>query len=148
VPEVVVSPQDFPAVIGLYERASLTARQDGAVGMARPAAQHERPQLATPYMPPRNQLEVQIAEVWQALLGITEIGIHDSFFDLGGHSLLATQLIGRLQRQFGVDLSLNMIFESQTIAELAERVETSRWTSQAAPDGMPPSSNDRVEIEL
>ena len=61
---------------------------------------HTRPQLSTPYASPRNEVEQTIAAIWQDLLGVEQVGIHDSFFDLGGHSLLAIQAISRLREAF------------------------------------------------
>ncbi|MES2821426.1 MAG: amino acid adenylation domain-containing protein [Pseudomonadota bacterium] len=69
---------------------------------------------------PRTSLEQVLAEVWQSVLGLESLGIHDNFFALGGHSLLATQLVARLRRQLGVELALRTIFEAPTIAQLAE----------------------------
>ena len=87
------------------------------------------------YMAPRNEVERTIAEIWQALLKIEKVGIHDNFFELGGHSLLATQVISRISRAFGVEASLERLFETPTVAGLADYIETIRWTS-----GKPPSA--------
>lgn len=80
---------------------------------------YHRPNLLNEYVAPDNEIERSIAGIWQELLGIEQIGIHDSFFDLGGHSLLATRLSSRLQDTFDVQLELRTFFERPTIAELA-----------------------------
>ncbi|MBG1258892.1 SDR family NAD(P)-dependent oxidoreductase, partial [Nostoc commune] len=81
---------------------------------------HTRPNLANEYIPPSNEIEEAIAQVWQELLGITSIGIHDNFFDLGGHSLLAIQAISRLRDRFGIELSMrNLLYEAPTVAAIA-----------------------------
>ncbi|QLE48445.1 SDR family NAD(P)-dependent oxidoreductase [Nostoc sp. C057] len=72
---------------------------------------------------PRNETERQIAQTWQEVLGIPQIGIHDNFFELGGNSLLAFQVISRLRETFSVELSPNRFFASPTVAGLGESIE-------------------------
>jgi acyl carrier protein len=68
-------------------------------------------------------VEEAIAAMWEELLGISPIGIHDDFFALGGHSLLATQIISRCRDLLGLELPLKAIFEAPTIARFAALVE-------------------------
>ena len=70
---------------------------------------------------PRDALERQIAQVWEELLGVEGIAIHDGFFDLGGHSLLALTMIDRLAALCGKRISVAALFGAGTIAALAER---------------------------
>ena len=66
------------------------ADRAGAMDVAMPVhvrVQHPRPDLATAFVLPRTDSERTIAQIWHDLLGITEVGIHDSFFELGGDSL-------------------------------------------------------------
>lgn len=79
---------------------------------------HPRPNLAVAYVAPRNEMEQRLAEIWQDVLGINEIGVHDNFFESGGDSLLATLLVGRLGDAFNVDLSLRAMFDAPTVAEM------------------------------
>ncbi|NMG07611.1 type I polyketide synthase [Brasilonema sp. UFV-L1] len=79
--------------------------------------------LENTYVAPRNELEQTIANIWQQLLGIEQVGIHDNFITLGGHSLLATQLIHRMHKTFQVELPFSSFFEATTIAKLAELIE-------------------------
>jgi phthiocerol/phenolphthiocerol synthesis type-I polyketide synthase E len=85
-------------------------------------AEYPRPELPTDFVAPRNEIEDAIATLWRELLGVKEVGVYDSFFELGGHSLLATQLIARLNDIFPVELSLRRVFETPTIARLAEAI--------------------------
>jgi NAD(P)-dependent dehydrogenase (short-subunit alcohol dehydrogenase family)/acyl carrier protein len=85
-----------------------------------PKTRHRRPALAGPYVPPRDELERTVADVWREFLGFEQIGAHDSFFDLGGHSLVATQIVNRLRETFPVRISLQSLFDAPTIAGLAE----------------------------
>jgi acyl transferase domain-containing protein len=80
---------------------------------------HPRPNLVVPYVAPRSETERRLAELWQEVLGIGEVGVHDSFFDMGGDSLLATLLVGRIGEAFGGDLSLRTMFDAPTPAEMA-----------------------------
>jgi acyl carrier protein len=95
-----------------------------------PENRYPRPNLPTPYVPPRNELEERIVEMWEDLLGIEKIGIHDNFFELGGHSLLATRLISQLRDMYNVELPLRDLFESPTIVTLgisiAENLESTQ----------------------
>ncbi|MGB0909138.1 MAG: amino acid adenylation domain-containing protein [Nitrospirales bacterium] len=75
------------------------------------------------YTTPRNSIESQLATLWKEILGITQIGIEDNFFDLGGHSLLLTRLIARVEKIWMVNLSIRVFFEAPTIAELALKIE-------------------------
>ncbi|OYE04336.1 non-ribosomal peptide synthetase [Nostoc sp. 'Peltigera membranacea cyanobiont' 232] len=74
------------------------------------------------YIAPRTQNEEIIANIFAAVLGVQNVSIHDNFFELGGHSLLATQVTSRLRQTFSVELSIPQIFESPTVAGLAEAI--------------------------
>ena len=76
------------------------------------------------FVAPESDAEVALAEIWSEVLGIEEIGAHDNFFELGGHSLLVNQITARIRDIFGVELSLRVVFDAATIAELALVVES------------------------
>ncbi len=73
---------------------------------------------------PRTPTERALAEIWSALLDVAAVGVDDDFFDLGGHSLLATQVVARLRRQAGVQVTVMDLFKYPTIRELAALADT------------------------
>jgi len=72
---------------------------------------------------PRNEVERQLAQIWQGLLRVPQIGIHDDFFTLGGHSLLVLQMVSLVRNTFGIELPLASVFESPKLSSLAEIIE-------------------------
>ena len=82
----------------------------------------ERPDLTTPYIAPRNELEQTLAQSWAAVFNLDRIGIYDNFFELGGHSLMAVMAVSQIAERFDVDLPLRELFETPTIAALSERI--------------------------
>ncbi len=75
------------------------------------------------YEAPRGGTETEVAGVWAKLLHVERVGRQDNFFDLGGHSLLATSMVAKFRSAFGIDVPVRAIFESPTIADLAEVIE-------------------------
>ena len=82
-----------------------------------------RPELDRELVTPRTEIEEMVAQVWRELLRLDLVGVHDNFFDLGGHSLLATRVVARLRNNFAVDLPLRQLFESPTVAGLANHLK-------------------------
>jgi amino acid adenylation domain-containing protein len=75
------------------------------------------------HVPPRTPLEEIVSGIWMDVLGLERVSIHDNFFNLGGHSMLATQVVSRLQRSLTMSIPFVAIFESPTIAQLAENIQ-------------------------
>ena len=71
------------------------------------------------YVAPRTPVEEGVVELWEQLLGIRPIGVHDDFFALGGHSVLAVRLVTALERRFSRALPLAQLFSHRTVAEMA-----------------------------
>lgn len=84
----------------------------------------KRPILHNAYVKPLTLTQQKLAFVWESLLGIDRVGIHDSFFELGGHSLLALELIHHLQSEFQYTCSIIDLFTSPTISQLSINIET------------------------
>lgn len=107
--------------------ASLPLTPNGKIDRAAlPAPDDLRPNLQKAFVAPRNETEKELANIWSALLGVSEVGVEDNFFDLGGHSLLATQVVSRMRQVFQAEIPLASIFQSPTVAALAETIDNAR----------------------
>jgi amino acid adenylation domain-containing protein len=98
--------------------------------------------LAMTFVAPHTPTEKALAAIWGDVLGREQVGIHDNFFELGGHSLKATQMIVRAFKIFQVEVPLQDLFDSPTIAELAEKIDAARRPISAAVSVQPQSAND------
>ncbi|HZI20322.1 MAG TPA: amino acid adenylation domain-containing protein, partial [Pyrinomonadaceae bacterium] len=126
----------IPSAFVVMDRLPLTP--NGKVDRsALPAPEQSAAEGERPYLAPRTPVEEELARVWSGLLGARRVGVHDDFFELGGHSLLATRVVSRVRELFRVELALRSLFETPTIARLAERIEAALRASeaQAAPPG-------------
>jgi len=103
--------------------ASLPLTANGKLDREALAALDDTPAPAEDYVPPGNEVEESLAEIFSAVIGVPRVGVFASFFDLGGHSLLATQVVSRVRETFEVELTLRVFFEAPTVAELAAVVE-------------------------
>jgi amino acid adenylation domain-containing protein len=99
---------------------------------ALPAPEGLRPELEAAYAAPQTEVEQTIAEIWQEVLRLEKVGLHDNFFDLGGHSLLMAYVLGRLREVFQKEISMIDLFKYPTISALTN------YLNQAA--GEQPSS--------
>jgi amino acid adenylation domain-containing protein len=111
-----------PMIPGLFiflEQLPLTP--SGKVDrQALPQPDSSRPELAEQYIAPRNPAEKVVVDIWQEVLDLSKVGIHDNFFALGGHSLLATQVTFKLQERFRVNFPLYEVFNKPTVAGTVE----------------------------
>ncbi|MCC5601616.1 type I polyketide synthase [Nostoc favosum] len=87
------------------------------------SSRHSRPNLKNAYVAPSSDVESRLADIFQELLGIEPIGIHDNFFALGGDSLTGTVLISQVRKHFQVELPVRSLFEAPTVDELALVIE-------------------------
>ena len=97
---------------------------------ALPVPDREQARAAIAFEAPRTEVETRLSALFAEVLGVSRVGIHESFFDLGGHSLLATQLVSRIRRAFDIALPVRALFEAPTVAGLARHVDAVVWTSQ------------------
>ena len=115
----------FPKTInGKIDRDALPNPADGVV------ARDDQ------YEAPRTDLERRMVQLWQEVLNVGEVGIHDDFFLLGGSSLLVTQVVAKLTSQLSVELPVRDFFANPTVATVSKQIESLLGrTSHAIEDG-------------
>jgi acyl carrier protein len=86
---------------------------------ALPQPEHHLPMAEVSGVLPQTEAERIIATVWQEILQLERVGIHDNFFNLGGHSLLLGKMQFQLQERFGQEISVIDLFKYPTIHTLA-----------------------------
>jgi acyl transferase domain-containing protein/acyl carrier protein len=119
-PQIVVSPRHLPALIRQADALTQESVLEQVAQVETRLAKHPRPNLNIPYTAPQSEVETKIAAVWQALLGIEEVGVYDNFFELGGHSLLLVQMHAKIQKTFDHNIPIAQLFEYPTIHDLAQ----------------------------
>ncbi|WP_155742256.1 non-ribosomal peptide synthetase, partial [Paenibacillus polymyxa] len=80
-------------------------------------------QSGADYVAPRTWVEVKLAQIWQDVLGLTQVGVKENFFEIGGHSLRATTLASKIHKELNKPLPLRSIFEAPTIEQQAVVLE-------------------------
>ncbi len=86
---------------------------------ALPAPDRSGSKLAKTFVAPRDDLELQLARIWEEVLDVRPVGVSDNFFELGGHSLLAVRLFALIEKRLGKKLPLTTVFQGATVEHLA-----------------------------
>jgi polyketide synthase PksJ len=97
-----------------------------------PVTLHPRPALSSVYIAPSTEIEQKIAEIWQNLLGIEQVGINDDFFELGGDSLNVVQLNNQLKEAFNRDIPVAVMFRYQNIRAFTQYLQAEDTGHQAS----------------
>ncbi|MFE6165572.1 amino acid adenylation domain-containing protein [Streptomyces sp. NPDC056486] len=119
-----------PGRIALLDALPLTGNgkldRRALESLSRPEAGQDRERTAA-----RNPLEALLTEIWESVLGVHPIGVHDDFFDLGGQSFAALRVLRQVTGRTGNRVPLGLLLERRTIAELAESLQTAQgaWTA-------------------
>jgi acyl transferase domain-containing protein len=100
--------------------------------------------VADDYVAPRTEMEKTLAAIWQDVLGIERVGVHDNFFDAGGHSLLAVRVVTRLDKQIGVRLN-QAVMVLQTLEQIAAECEKRLGSEEPA---APPAGQPKLTSKL
>ncbi len=124
--QVVVSSLPLEALIAQAAESG-AAQADGG-------HKFERPDLETDFQEPRNDVERTLAGFWEELLGISRVGVEDSFFDLGGHSLIAVRLFSMIKKAYRIEFPISVLFEAPTVAKCAALISERIAPEDAAGD--------------
>ncbi len=95
-----------------------------------------------PYVAPQTEAERTIGALWQELLQVEKVGVHDNFFDLGGHSLLLVTVQGKIHELFDRELTIVEMLTYTTVRALAQYVSGAPGGDGAQDE---PTSAERIE---
>jgi acyl-coenzyme A synthetase/AMP-(fatty) acid ligase len=84
-----------------------------------PAVESASRQMEREYVGPRTPVEEILVQIFEDVLNLERVGVHDDFFQIGGHSLLATRVISQVRSTFDVEIGVRNIFDQTTVAQLA-----------------------------
>jgi acyl transferase domain-containing protein len=116
-PQLVVALRKPSVVTAAVPAAPRPAETEVAADADAPS--NPRPRLSQPFAAPSDDVERWVCGLWEALIGIRPIGVHDSFFELGGHSLLAIQVMARVNTQYSTAIPVARLYEGLTPGFLA-----------------------------
>ena len=85
------------------------------------------------FIAPRDELEQQLAAIWEQVLRVKPVGITQNFFELGGHSLLAARLISKIEKVTGHNLPVATLFRSPTVESFANTIRSQDWEAFWSP---------------
>jgi amino acid adenylation domain-containing protein len=118
---------DYMIPVAWVVMAALPLTHNGKVDRnALPIPEDQPPDPSSKHIPPRNETEKALVTIWGDVLEIKDVGVNDDFFDLGGHSLSAVNLMGEVERFFGIRFPLMSLFHAPTIAQFSEVVDRHR----------------------
>ncbi|MCJ8272753.1 MAG: thioesterase domain-containing protein, partial [Psychrosphaera sp.] len=95
---------------------------------------------AQQYVAPQTPTQVQLAQIWQDVLTVTRIGLHDDFYDLGGHSLLAIVLVNKINQRFNSKLSVHHLLQNKNIDALSSLIAINPLASKTSDHIVPLSA--------
>ncbi|SCK55867.1 hybrid non-ribosomal peptide synthetase/type I polyketide synthase [Streptomyces sp. WMMB 322] len=111
---------------GYVLQAADEEQESGGGGEPAPLGAFDpRPALTTEYAEPRDDRDRRLVTIWQELLGVAPVGVHDNYMELGGHSLLAARMVERVKADLGTGVKLGDLLAEPTVAGLAALLEES-----------------------
>ncbi|MCU1246817.1 MAG: linear gramicidin synthetase subunit, partial [Acidobacteria bacterium] len=135
----------IPAAFVPMEALPLTS--NGKVDLRALPLPPKAAEAARTIVPPRDETEAALVEIWRELLAVDEVSIHDDFFAIGGDSLRTMPLVFRVQQHFGVELPLSSVFQASSVAQFAKEIEKARSGHLAIGPDLESRINPDLEID-
>ncbi|MEM9823179.1 MAG: amino acid adenylation domain-containing protein, partial [Bacteroidota bacterium] len=110
-----------PAIYVELDEIPLTS--NGKVNKKRLPAPELTTNDAANYLAPRDETEESLAAIWRDILNLNKVGVYDNFFEIGGHSLLAIRVVSAIRKEFDVRITVNVLFEYSSIADLSTYIK-------------------------
>jgi acyl transferase domain-containing protein/acyl carrier protein len=142
--QLIVSTTDLRARLDRRINADLPRASKKQHAKNASISRHQRPPLQNPYVPPGNELERAIANIWQSALGIAEVGVCDNFFDLGGESLIAVTVISQLKSELNLEVPVVSLYEGLTIRLLADLISQDKTSSNPDQNSIQAEELERI----
>jgi microcystin synthetase protein McyA len=113
IPHRIVEVDNFPLTsTGKVDREAL------------PEPEEEGGKMGRDFEAPKSRMEETIADIWQRVLGVEQVGVNENFFDIGGDSLKAVQVASQLREAFGTKITITNIFEKTTVSAMAAMLKS------------------------
>ncbi|MBQ4814052.1 amino acid adenylation domain-containing protein [Pseudoalteromonas luteoviolacea] len=110
VPNIIILMAQFPlSANGKVDKRALPAPEESDLNKSE-------------YVAPRNHIEHTLCDIWQTVLGLKKVGIHDNFFAMGGDSIVSIQVVSRAKKA-NLHFKVKQLFEFQTVATLADYIQ-------------------------
>ncbi|MBJ6369616.1 non-ribosomal peptide synthetase [Snuella sedimenti] len=111
VPSILIELSEFPVTSnGKIDKKNLLQRETTV-------------QSVIPFIAPRNEMEIQLADIWKKVLKMQKIGVNDSFFGIGGNSIDVIKLVSEIQKEFEINIPLRVLFDIDNIADLTKYIK-------------------------
>ncbi|MDZ8093949.1 MAG: SDR family NAD(P)-dependent oxidoreductase [Nostoc sp. DedQUE05] len=141
-----------PSHCEIVQLAKMPLTQTGTIDIAKIIDRNQKHNQPWQVVLPQTDIQRQIAQIWQDVLGISSVSIDRNFFELGGSSLTLVRVHDRLQKQFGQHLSLIDLFQYPTIQTLAEFLNQAQMPlperSQLSPSHRLGKMKDTQQLEI
>ncbi|MEH2034150.1 MAG: SDR family NAD(P)-dependent oxidoreductase [Nostoc sp.] len=136
-----------PSHCEIVQLAEMPVTQTGTIDIAKIIGSNQKHSQPWQVVLPQTDIQRQIAQIWQDILGISSVSVDRNFFELGGSSLTLVRVHDRLQKQFGQHLSLIDLFQYPTIQTLAEFLNQAQMPDLPERSQLSPSTQ-QLEIAI